>query len=127
MVAAIEQGYPQLEIAKAAYQFQKDVEERRYINVGVNEFVEKDDKPMPTLKIDPRVERDQIAEVRKFKEARDNGSVRRALEAIRTAARDGSNLMPPLLDGVKRGVTLGEVVDTLKAEFGEWREPPIYW
>jgi methylmalonyl-CoA mutase N-terminal domain/subunit len=127
MVAAIEQGYPQLEIAKAAYQFQKDVEERRYINVGVNEFVEKDDKPMPTLKIDPRVERDQIAEVRKFKESRDNGSVRRALEAIRTAARDGSNLMPPLLDGVKRGVTLGEVVDTLKAEFGEWREPPIYW
>ncbi|MBV8881966.1 MAG: methylmalonyl-CoA mutase, partial [Planctomycetaceae bacterium] len=127
MVAAIEQGYPQLEIAKAAYQFQKDVEERRYINVGVNEFVEKDQTPFPTLKIDPRVERDQIAELRRYKESRDGGAVRGSLDAIRTAARSGTNLMPPLLEGVRRGVTLGEVVETLKTEFGEWREPPIYW
>jgi methylmalonyl-CoA mutase N-terminal domain/subunit len=127
MVAAIEQGYPQLEIAKAAYQFQKDVEERRYINVGVNEFVEKDQTPFPTLKIDPRVERDQVDELRRFKEARDNGAVRGSLDAIRAAAKSGANLMPPLLEGVRRGVTLGEVVETLKSEFGEWREPPIYW
>ena len=127
MVAAIEQGYPQLEIAKAAYQFQKDVEERRYINVGVNEFVEKDQTPFPTLKIDPRVERDQIDELRRYKESRDNGAVKLSLEAIRAAAKTGANLMPPLLEGVRRGVTLGEVVETLKGEFGEWREPPIYW
>jgi len=127
MVAAIEQGYPQLEIAKASYQFQKDIEERRYINVGVNDFVEKDQTPFPTLKIDPRVERDQIAEVRRYKESRDNGLVKLSLQAILAAAKDGSNLMPPLLEGVRKGVTLGEVVDTLKTEFGEWREPPIYW
>jgi methylmalonyl-CoA mutase N-terminal domain/subunit len=127
MVAAIEQGYPQLEIAKAAYQFQKDVEERRYINVGVNDFVEKDQPAFPTLKIDPRVERDQIDELKRYKESRDNGAVRGSLEAIRTAAKDGTNLMPPLLEGVRRGVTLGEVCETLKSEFGEWREPPIYW
>jgi methylmalonyl-CoA mutase N-terminal domain/subunit len=127
MVAAIEQGYPQLEIAKAAYQFQKDVEERRYINVGVNDFVEKDQTAFPTLKIDPRVERDQIDELKRYKESRDNGAVRGSLEAIRTAAKDGTNLMPPLLEGVRRGVTLGEVCETLKTEFGEWREPPIYW
>ena len=127
MVPAIEQGYPQLEIAKAAYQFQKDVEERRYINVGVNEFVEKDEKPPATLKIDPRVERDQVAELKKYKEARDGVAVKQSLAAIGTAAKDGSNLMVPLLEGARRGVTLGEVVDTLKVEFGEWREPPIYW
>jgi methylmalonyl-CoA mutase N-terminal domain/subunit len=73
------------------------------------------------------VERDQVEELRKYKENRDGGAVRRSLDAIRTAAKDGSNLMPPLLEGVKRGVTLGEVVETLKTEFGEWREPPIYW
>ena len=127
MVPAIEQGFPQLEIAKAAYQFQKDVEERRYINVGINEFVDRDEKPVATLKIDPRVERDQVAEIRRYKEARDGETVRISLQAIRAAAKEGTNIMVPLLDGVKRGVTLGEVVETLKAEFGEWREPPIYW
>jgi methylmalonyl-CoA mutase N-terminal domain/subunit len=127
MIPAIEQGYPQLEIAKAAYQFQKDVEERRYINIGVNEFVEKDEKLVPTLKIDPRVEREQVDGLRRYKAARDGSDVRRALESIKQAAKDGSNLMPPILEGVKRGVTLGEVVETLKTEFGEWREPPIYW
>ena len=77
--------------------------------------------------VDLRVERNQVEEIRKYKEGRDGGAVIRSLEAIRAAAKDGSNLMPPLLEGVKRGVTLGEVVETLKAEFGEWREPPIYW
>jgi len=127
MVPAIEQGYPQLEIAKASYQFQKDVEERRYINVGVNEYVEKAEKHMALLKIDPKVEREQVGAVRRFKEQRDGGAARRALEAVRTAALGSANLMPPILEAAKVHVSLGEIVDTLRQVFGEWREPPIYW
>jgi len=127
MVPAIEQGYPQLEIAKAAYQFQKDLEDRRYINVGVNEFVEREEKPVPILRIDPRVERDQVAAVKRYKESRDPAAARESLEAIRGAATGGQNLMPPILAAVRAHVTLGEIVDVLRRVFGEWREPPIYW
>ncbi len=127
MIPAIEQGYPQLEIAKAAYQFQKDLEERRYITVGMNEYVEPGETPIPTLKIDPKVEREQIEGVKRFKAARDGNAVRASLLAIETSAKDGSNLMPHLIRAVEAGVTLGEIVDALKKQFGEWREPPIYW
>ncbi len=127
MIAAIERGYPQREIARSAFEFQKAVEEKRYTIVGVNEYVEKDEQPLPILKIDPRVERDQVDRVKKFKARRDGGAVRRSLDTILAAARDGSNLMPKILDAVKCGATLGEVVEVLKKDFGEWREPPIYW
>jgi methylmalonyl-CoA mutase N-terminal domain/subunit len=127
MIKAIEQGYPQLEIAKAAYRFQKDVEEGRYVVVGVNAYKEKEQGGIPTLKIDPAVERDQAERVRKFRAARDHGAANRALAELGTSAKDGTNLMPRILKAVKCGVTLGEVVDVLKREFGEWREPPVYW
>ncbi|MBI2898607.1 MAG: methylmalonyl-CoA mutase, partial [Planctomycetes bacterium] len=127
MVAAIERGYPQREIAKAAFEFQKAVEEKRYLTIGVNEHVDKEEKPIPLLKIDPQVERDQVERVKRFKARRDNGAVRKKLDAIQAAAKDGSNLMPKILDCVKAGGTLGEIVETLKKEFGEWREPPTYW
>jgi methylmalonyl-CoA mutase N-terminal domain/subunit len=127
MIAAIEQGYPQLEIAKAAYRFQKDVEEKRYIVVGVNDYVEPEERPLPILKIDPAVEREQVERVRAFRARRDAAAAARAMEAIRAAARGGDNLMPRFLEAARAGVTLGEMVDVLRAEFGEWREPPIYW
>jgi methylmalonyl-CoA mutase, N-terminal domain len=127
MIPAIEQGYPQLEIAKAAYLFQKDVEENRYVVVGVNAYKEEAAVRIPTLKIDPALERDQAERVRRFKASRDGGAVSRALEALAAAAKDGTNLMPKILSAVKAGVTLGEVVDVLKRQFGEWREPPVYW
>ncbi|HEX7899677.1 MAG TPA: methylmalonyl-CoA mutase family protein [Planctomycetota bacterium] len=127
MIPAIEQGYPQLEIAKAAYRFQKDVEEGRYVVVGVNAYQEQAGVQIPTLKIDPAIERDQAERVRAFRAKRDAAAATKALEALGTSARDGSNLMPRILTAVKAGVTLGEVVDVLKKPFGEWREPPIYW
>ena len=127
MVPAIERGYPQREIAKAASQFQRDLEEKRYIFVGVNEYVERDEKPLPILKIDPRVERDQVAEVKKFKEKRDHGSMKKKLEAVVAAAKGNTNLMPPIIEAVKAKAGLGEICDVLRKEFGEWREPPIYW
>jgi methylmalonyl-CoA mutase N-terminal domain/subunit len=127
MIAAIEKGYPQLEIAKAAYIFQRDVEQKRYTVVGVNAYQEEEAARFPTLKIDPAIETDQAARVRRFKAGRDGGAVARALEALGTSAREGTNLMPRILAAVKAGVTLGEVVDALKVPFGVWREPPIYW
>jgi methylmalonyl-CoA mutase N-terminal domain/subunit len=127
MVAAIEQGWPQREIAKAAYDFQKAVEEKRYLTVGVNEFVEREGKPFPILKIDPAVERDQVAGVRRLKERRDGGAVARSMEAIRAAAVGTDNLMPRILAAVKARATLGEIVEVLRGVFGEWREPPTYW
>ncbi len=127
MIAAIEQGYPQLEIAKAAYRFQKDVEEGRYVVVGVNAYQEQEGVRIPTLKIDPALERDQAERVRRFKASRDPGAVKRLLGELATSAVEGTNLMPRILAAVKAGVTLGEVVDVLKKPFGEWREPPTYW
>ncbi len=127
MVAAIEQGYPQIEIARASYQFQKDLEERRYLTVGVNALVEEGEKPFPILKIDPVVERDQVAETQRFKERRDGTALASALADLGGAARSGRNLMLPILAAVKVSGTLGEIVEVLKREFGEWREPPTYW
>ena len=127
MIPAIEKGYPQREIARAAYEFQKAVEEKRYVNVGVNEYVDPKPKLIPLLKVDARVERDQVAELKKLKRRRDAGAVKRALEEVGKAARGTANLMPPILAAVKVDVTLGEIVEELKKPFGEWREPPIYW
>jgi methylmalonyl-CoA mutase N-terminal domain/subunit len=127
MVAAIERGFPQREIAKAAYQFQKDLEAGRYINVGVNAYVEKEGRPFPILRIDPRVESDQVAAVRRFKELRDAAGAQRALAEIGAAATGTANLMPHLIRAVESGVTLGEIVIELKKHFGEWREPSAYW
>jgi len=127
MVAAIENGFPQREIARAAYEFQKAIEEQRYLFVGVNGFVEPREEKIPILKIDPRVERDQIDELRAFKAGRDPGDVRRRLGELSRAAQDGSNLMPPILASVRSKVTLGEIIEELKKVFGTWREPPIYW
>ena len=127
MIPAIERGYPQREIARAAYEFQKAVEEKRYINVGINEYVDPEPKPIPLLKVNPRVERDQVAELKKLKKGRDAGAVKRALEEVGKAANGKANLMPPILAAVKVDVTLGEIVEELKKPFGEWREPPIYW
>ena len=127
MVPAIERGYPQREIAKAAYDFQRAVEEKRYVNVGVNDYLEKEEKPIPILKIDPRVEKEQIERVKKYKARRDQGAAKRALDAIQSAAKDGSNLMPRILEAAKAHGTLGEIIEVLKTDFGEWREPPIYW
>ena len=127
MVPAIERGYPQREIAKAASQFQRDLEEKNYLFVGVNEYVEKDEQPPNILKIEPRVEKEQVAEVKKFKSRRDNGSARRKLEAVGAAAREKRNLMVPIIEAVRAKGTLGEICEVLRKEFGEWREPPIYW
>ena len=126
-VAAIECGFFQREIARSAYQFQKEVEAKQRIIVGVNEYVEPAQEKIELLKIDARVEQEQVASLQGLRARRDGKATERALAGVRQASRDGSNLMRPLIEAVKAHATLGEICDVWRQEFGTWQEPPNYW
>jgi len=122
-LAAIETGFVQNEIGDAAYKAQRAIEEHEDIVVGVNDFADSGSPPLPIMKIDESVERDQVARLVEFRRHRDasNGQEAhlRALEALDRAAADGSNLMPAIVEAVRRNSTIGEIVSTLKKTFGE--------
>ena len=122
MVRAIEQGYPQREIEKAAYAYQQRIESKEQIIVGMNEFHAAEETAPPIMKMDPQGEEEQKTRLRALRAARDGGGATTALEAIRRAAREGSNLMPVIVAAARRRVTLGEIADVLREEFGEYRE-----
>lgn len=127
MVKAIEQGFPQREITRAAYEYQIALSQRRKILVGVNQFVnEGDELEIPVLEIDESVERDQIEYLRGIKQNRDNSAVRRGLEALEKAAAGTGNLIPPLLECSRVQATEGEITEALIKVFGEYREQPFY-
>jgi methylmalonyl-CoA mutase N-terminal domain/subunit len=125
MVEAIEQGYPQREIAEASYRFQQAVEKREKIIVGVNDCVQADEPPMPILYIDETTAEKQLARLEALRRTRDNGAVGRALDALRTAARGAENTMYPLLDCVRAYATVGEMCDALRDVWGEYEEIPL--
>lgn len=127
VVPALEQGFFQREIANAAYQYQKEIETKKRIIVGINEFVEPEETPIEVLKIKQHVETKQRQSLKKLREHRDNLKLRQTMKAIRQAARDGTNLMPKILEAVRAYATLGEIIEALKQEFGEYREPPTFW
>ncbi|MEK7449960.1 MAG: methylmalonyl-CoA mutase family protein [Planctomycetota bacterium] len=127
VVPALEQGFFQREIANSAYHYQQEIDSKKRIVVGINEFVEKEEIPIETLKIAPSVEQKQIRELKKIKQGRDNLKVKKSLEQIRQAACGKDNLMPRFLDAVRCYTTLGEIIQVLKEEFGEYREPPTFW
>lgn len=123
IVRAIELGFPQKEIAEAAYRFQQQLDRREKVMVGVNRY-QVDDKPtIDILRIHHEVEEKQVARVKAFKAARDQQRAKARLEDVRGACRDGRNLMPLLVDAVKDGVTLGEICDVYRDEFGVYRDP----
>ncbi len=127
VVKAIEQGFFQREITRAAYDYQMALSRRKKFHVGVNEFANPGQTlEIPLLEIDESVERDQVAFLRRTKAERDNGAVRAALAALRAEAAAGRNLMPPLLECARRYATLGETSEALTAVFGEYREQPFY-
>jgi len=125
MVAAIEQGFPQKEIAESSYRFQQAVERKDKVIVGVNEYVQDDDAPIEILYIDESASARQLEKVDQIKKARDGARVARALEALRAAARDGTNVMLPILDAVRAYATLGEMCDALRDVWGEYEEVPV--
>jgi methylmalonyl-CoA mutase N-terminal domain/subunit len=123
MVAAVEQGYPQREIAESSYRFQQAVEAREKLIVGVNAYVE-DGESIPILYIDDQVADLQMARVAAVKARRDQARVDRAIEALREAARGTDNTMYPLLECVRAYATVGEMCDALRQVWGEWEETP---
>lgn len=124
IVRAIELGYPQREIAESAFRFQQRVESRERKVVGVNSQVEQaSGDAIPLLHIDQAVEDAQVAECKRVKASRDAAAAARAIAAVRKACQGKDNLMPPILDAVKVQVTLGEISDVFRDEFGVYRDP----
>ena len=123
IVRAIELGFPQQEIAEAAYRFQRQLDRREKVMVGVNRYQTDDTPSIDLLRIHADVEEKQVARVRAFKAARDQARVAARLADVCQACRDGANLMPVLITAVKDGVTLGEVCDVYRDEFGVYRDP----
>ncbi len=127
VVKAIEAGFFQREIGRAAYEYQKAVERERKIVVGVNRYQLEDEKiEIPLLKIDPEVEIEQRNAVRKVRTDRDNDKAARELARLETAARGRDNLMPIILDCARCYCTEGEIIAALKEVFGEYLEPPVF-
>jgi methylmalonyl-CoA mutase N-terminal domain/subunit len=125
MVAAIEHGFPQKEIAEASYKFHQSVERREKITVGVNDFVMDDEEPIPILYIDETTAARQVDRLVALKSSRDNAAVERALGRLRAAAAGNDNTMYPLLDCVRAYATVGEMCDALREVWGEYEEQPL--
>ena len=125
MVEAIEQGFPQREIAEASYKFQQAIERREKTIVGVNDFVQEDDGQVPILYIDETTAERQLARLTDLKRTRDTDAVNRSLDRLRDAARGTANTMDPLLDCVRAYATVGEMCDALRGVWGEYEEVPL--
>ena len=127
MTKAVEQGYPQREIAEAAFRFQRQLESGDRVIVGVNAF-EQDVDPTPPnlLRIEPQVEVDQVAALRRLRESRDNLSVANRLDALKEVAAGSENTMPAIVDCVRARCTEGEIISALEEVFGTYREVPSF-
>ncbi|HYB96364.1 MAG TPA: methylmalonyl-CoA mutase family protein [Vicinamibacterales bacterium] len=125
MVEAIERGFPQQEIAEASYLFQQAVERRDKTIVGVNDFIQTDEKPLEILYIDDSTAELQLERLAELKRTRDNDAVRRTLDALKAGAKGTANTMPLLLDCVRAYATVGEMCDALREVWGEYEEVPI--
>jgi len=127
MVRAIEENFPQREIADAAFEYQAKLQSKEKIMVGVNDFRGDDETQIPTLKIDPEHERRQVARVQRTRKARDDGRVGSTLAELRAkAAETDANLMGPILDCARARATVGEMVAAMQEVFGTYTETPVY-
>jgi methylmalonyl-CoA mutase N-terminal domain/subunit len=125
MLRAIETGYVQMEIQKSAYEYQQAVERGDQIVVGVNRFQAEKEQPIPTLQIDPEIERSQIERLRALRARRDAAKSRAAIEEVERRARTSENLMPAILSAVEAYATVGEISDALRRAFGEYQESVV--
>jgi methylmalonyl-CoA mutase N-terminal domain/subunit len=126
-VAAIEKGFMQHEITDSAYRFQKEVEAKKRVIVGVNDFLSEEKVPMKLLQIDPAIEKKLVEQLKKIKRERNKGKVNETLTRLRGAAeKENVNLVPFILEAVKEYATIGEVCRTLREVFGEYKPPSIF-
>jgi methylmalonyl-CoA mutase N-terminal domain/subunit len=126
MVRALDAGFPQQEIADSGYRTQLQEDSGERVVVGVNRYVQPDEKPIPYLRLDEALERERVERVRAVKAGRSQAEVTRQLRRIADACRGGQNLMPVLVDAVKAYVSLGEIADVYRETFGRYREPIIF-
>jgi methylmalonyl-CoA mutase N-terminal domain/subunit len=121
-LAAIEKGFVQNEIQNAAYAYQQKVERGEAVVVGVNRFHQDEKEPLNTFRLDPELEKQQIARLQDLRASRDSGSVDARLQALENAARSSDNLMPLIMGCAEAYATVGEISDRLRAVFGEYHE-----
>ncbi len=126
MVAAIERNYPQLEIADAAYKYQKQIDTKEKTVVGVNKYVTEEELPVEILQIEEGLEEKQIQWTNQVKDTRDNRRVKDALEKLGESAQSDDNLMHPIIDAVKEYATEQEIADVFREVFGVYRDPGVY-
>jgi methylmalonyl-CoA mutase N-terminal domain/subunit len=122
MVRAIEQGFPQREIEKASYDYQKAVERGDQKVVGVNAYTDQAPAKIEVFRVDPQIETDQVAELKRRRASRDTAALDAALADLDRCAAGDANLFPPILEAVKRSATVGEICSTLTKRFGRYRE-----
>ncbi len=125
MIGALERGYVQQEIQNAAYEYQQQVDRNQAVVVGVNRFAMEEEKATPIQLVDEALERKQVDRLRALRLRRDPGSWQTSLRQIEGAARSGANLMPHILAAVEANATVGEISDTLRKVFGEYREAVV--
>ncbi len=123
MLKAIEVGYPQCEIAEAAFLYQRQLEQGIKTVVGVNKYSIPEEIPIEVLKIDPLMEERQIQRVRKMKRERNSTALKEALRRVAEACRSGENLMEPICEAVRHDATVGEISDIYRTEFGVYKDP----
>jgi methylmalonyl-CoA mutase N-terminal domain/subunit len=125
MLSAIDSGYVQTEIQKAAFDYQHAVESKEQIVVGVNEFQAEEERQIPTLRIDPALEREQVARLRALRARRDSAKTKATLSELERRARTEENLLPAILAAVENFATVGEISDALRRVFGEYQESVV--
>ncbi len=126
VVKCIKNGFFQRQISDSAYAFQKSLEEKRRFQVGVNCFRDSEPTPIPILKIDPEIEKKQVARVKKLRSERDGDLVAEKLKQLEAAAGSNENLVPYILECVKSYSTVGEIVRSLKKVYGGYAEPSVF-
>ncbi|MFP4587841.1 MAG: methylmalonyl-CoA mutase, partial [Desulfohalobiaceae bacterium] len=126
MQQAIEQGFPQMEIAEASYRFQQQVDSGEKVLVGVNKYVTEEAESCPVLEIDEELERQQLERLKRIKEQRDNKAVKKALDDLRRACEKGENVMPYCIQAVKDLATEQEICDVYREVYGEYRDPGLF-
>ncbi|HWI95676.1 MAG TPA: methylmalonyl-CoA mutase family protein, partial [Solirubrobacterales bacterium] len=126
MVEAIRRNFPQREIADAAFTYQRELDQRQRIVVGVNDFTEEDEVPTPILRIDPALERKQTDRLAATKAKRDAAAVASALAELKRAAATEENLMPPIITAARARASEGEMIAAMQEVFGTYTESPVF-
>jgi methylmalonyl-CoA mutase N-terminal domain/subunit len=126
VISGIEKGFFQREIADSAFLYQREIDEKKRIIVGVNKYVDDEESPIPLLQIDPELERRQFDQLKSVKATRNNKKVEKILEKLKNAAKGSENMMPLIVDAVREYATVQEICDVLRDVFGIYQEPAIF-